>query len=61
MRAVYLGGNWRKEMRGVGRVRWGREAPRMVCVTGSLPQSTWTDWAHLRQWDPRIFLLMLEP
>jgi hypothetical protein len=63
MHAVYLGDNLRTEMRGVGRVRWGREAPRTACVTGSLPQSL-----RARGLDSseavgtlRIFLLMVEP
>lgn len=57
MHVVYLGDNMRKEMRGIGRVRRGRGAASTSLCDG-VTALDHMDWTRLRQWEPRIFLLM---
>lgn len=54
MHEVYLGDKLRKEMRGVGRVRWGRGAASTSLCDG-VTASDHMGWTRLRQWEPQDF------
>lgn len=54
MHVVNLGDNLRKEMRGIGRVRWGRGAASTSLCDG-VTASDHMDWTRVRQWDAQDF------